>query len=914
MRKKIRCFKGSATVLSLLFSAISVSVAAQESVVTDGNGIRNVINADIAGKEMLYISEIDSSVALYTAEGKKVWSKSVENSGLNFEIVAAEITGDSEDDLLLANGNGSVYAFSSKGELLWQYTPDTKVRLSEVAVVGKGKNAKIFTGGNNFILYEVDANGKELSQTAIKGTVRKIESGNFIDKDKESLFVFTYEHDKYRSSFFGYIDPTTKEIVKSGSISDVYKGGIMVQDLKVSDLNNDGKDDLLFSGASGGAICFGMDGNLKPIFTFEATREDSQRYAYGKSVSLTPYRDEIIVQYGGVIYLINNRGEFLSKSGAPYRGIIYNDLVFLSDTKKLIGAGQIGGDNSLYYYDLTDSKWSRTEQQIAGRQLEVVENVETLYNQALNFERPSYQKKSDKSYRMMLGAAIIEDDQVHWVETKSDPKMSWLDSNVAKLDGGNLDIITEYIVTENYDRTALVASLGEIALRKDTRKPYTLTQKQIVDWAAEQEKNGNNFSIWAGHGSDPLFMDITTLEKIVEVAPTCCYGFLYAEMQNTEDNRVKYFVETCVPRLATAIRKNKSNAKLYFRYKNMFWAADCHTDLWRKMFFSGEYADILVPSAEDTNNRLQDSNFSGRVGMFASGYVDDYAMRLVDDNPTSWRPLSPGGQRSVSPYLRNAALMMAYGCRYGVLFDINYFEEPGYNALFALMKSGVLPVVDKEDILSIGSWHLMGDVDVEYHESNINNGHDLTPYLEEDNNKVFSNAGVHWCGATVPEYDYSKMMGVDYRWLNFMPTMPNGMIPITDKDYEPILKKNKADYCMSNVSVGYIKGKEVEAKEFGSYMKNIVEKGAKKMIMRVEGASWGLIKIDDTHARLVLVDSGYIDPKDNKATIYFQTKKPISGIDILTKEKFSTQNSDKLEVVVPAGTMRFIDFEYSDSL
>jgi len=30
--------------------------------------------------------------------------------------------------------------------------------------------------------------------------------------------------------------------------------------------------------------------------------------------------------------------------------------------------------------------------------------------------------------------------------------------------------------------------------------------------------------------------------------------------------------------------------------------------------------------------------------MWASGFVNDYAMRLIDDNPTSWRPLSPGGQ------------------------------------------------------------------------------------------------------------------------------------------------------------------------------------------------------------------------------------------------------------------------------
>ena len=43
------------------------------------------------------------------------------------------------------------------------------------------------------------------------------------------------------------------------------------------------------------------------------------------------------------------------------------------------------------------------------------------------------------------------------------------------------------------------------------------------------------FQMWVGHGNDPFYVRINTLEKILEVAPKTCYGFIYAEMNGTSD-------------------------------------------------------------------------------------------------------------------------------------------------------------------------------------------------------------------------------------------------------------------------------------------------------------------------------------------------------------------------------------------
>ena len=859
---------------------------------TAGNGIRNTVIGKIDNKNVLYISEIDGAISCYTIKGEKIWRNESQNSALLFEIVAADIDGDGDDDILAASGDGNLYCWKSNGTLMWKFNPGIKVRLSEVAFVKNGNHSQIFTGGNNYKLYEVDLHGKLVSETAIKGVVRKIESGKFINSTQEVLFLFTLKHDKFGSDFFGFIDPVTKKKIKEKDINDIlgktYRG-IVVQDISVADINKNGTDEILIFGSKGGATYTAIDGNLTKVGSYISPNKDNQRYAHTIGTCLLPFKDEIVIQMGGLMYVTDLDGNLKYKQGERYKGIIYNDLVFDDVSKQLIAGGQIGGGNGVYFYKTSKKKWWEKEHELIGRMKEVKTNLEKLYQQALSFKTPKYQKKNSKDFIMITGVKE--------------------NSAVKKIKNQKIIYPKQFILSESTPRTELAKKIGGNAYKIDKRKKYNLSRKQIISIAKKQEKNNEPFTLWAGHGTDPFITQLETLEQIIKVAPTTCYGFTYAEMANTKDPRVIYFVRHCVPRLAKVIRDCKSPAKLYFRYKGMFWGADSHAKLWSELFFSNKYNDILIPSAEDTNNRLQDLNFSGRVGMLVSGYVNDYAMRLVDDNPTSWRPLSPGGQRSISPYLRNAAIMASYGSRYGLLFNISYLEEPGYNILFALMKSGIIPFVEKEDMLSIGAWHLIKEVDEEYLDI-VNKGHNLCTYTPEDSNNVVSVASLNWCGATIPKYDYSKIaMGVKYRWLNFMPETPNGMIPITHVNYASVLEKKETPYFVSNIKKGYVNDQKVDGKTFGPVMENKINKAAKKLPVKITGASWSAIKLDQNHTRLVLVDPGYVDPQNCDATITILGNTPTKITDILSKETLILKEN-KVKLIIPAGSMRFIDLEY----
>jgi hypothetical protein len=232
------------------------------------------------------------------------------------------------------------------------------------------------------------------------------------------------------------------------------------------------------------------------------------------------------------------------------------------------------------------------------------------------------------------------------------------------------------------------------------------------------------------------------------------------------------------------------------------------------------------------------------------------------------------------------------------------------DVLYALMASGVLPIVEKEDILSVGSWHMIKDPDEEFIHT-IDDGHDINRYTHEDGNGVFSYGQVQWAGIDLPSYDFSRIaLGVEYRWLNQVPPLPYGMVPIVPDLYKENLMKEEYPFTISNVKRGYVNNQWVSPQELAPEIRKAVQKGAGLLPVLVSGVSWSAIKIDETHTRIVLIDPGFIEPQERNAVIEFQGKIPVEARDILSNEVLEISGSE-LQLSVPAGSVRFIDVTYN---
>ncbi|GAA3615121.1 hypothetical protein Q4Q39_02170 [Flavivirga amylovorans] len=870
--------------------------------ITSISSIRKVVSTQIGNEPALFISGLTGEVGCYTTSGKELWRTSTpNNNALVFDIEAEDINGDNQDEYIAVSADGYVHCWDSTGKTLWNFRPEVKVRLSQVEVIKTDEGAFVFVGGNNNRLYKLDNKGALVSANEIKGVMARMEAGNFVDKNTNSLFVMTYTHDKTGYSYGAFLDPISGEELKEFKTTKLPKDykSLMVTDVKVSDVNKDGRDDVLIFGTTRQFFpaFYAIDGDGNNFVKFTPTTKEEKQgakyiYAHAIGESLTPIKDEIIMRHGRIVFKVDTKGKLIERTSTKEKKerFAVNSIVLEKESKTLFVAGEVDGGNAVYALDINSNEgWQRNPPSI-GRVPEVRKNIKELYKQVMSFELPSYQTKEKDPWVMVY-------------RSKLDPK-------IKDLKGANLTIIPRMESwRQKYDRSEIIAAVGEeYGSKRDRRGDYVNEEAYFLDRARTFEKNKEPFVIWAGHGSDPFYTDINTLEKILKVAPTTCHGFVFAEMAKTEDPRSHYYVNTIMPRLAKACREH-GFAKLYYRYKQTFWATDVQLEPWRTLFLSKKYKDIVVPCTEDTNSYTQDLNLAGRVGMMMGGYVDNFGMRIVGDNVTGWRPFAPGGQRLPSCFVRSGVMRAIYGAKHGVIsgnFDLE--DDLELNLLFALMGSGVLPQANQDNIESIGSWHVIDGLNEKFTEKE-HSGHDVDNYGKEDEEAVLSVTQVHWAGSSVPEYDFSKALGVDYRWLNFVPELPNGMIPIAPGESEVSLKENNTPYIKSDVSYGIVNGERLEPKEFGAILMETAKKGADNLLINVKGAAWSAIRLDESHIRVILLDQGYLDPQERNAVITFNKKQPTSAKDILSGKPLKVEEN-QVKLTVPAGAMKFIDITY----
>ncbi len=89
-----------------------------------------------------------------------------------------------------------------------------------------------------------------------------------------------------------------------------------------------------------------------------------------------------------------------------------------------------------------------------------------------------------------------------------------------------------------------------------------------------------------------------------------------------------------------------------------------------------------------------------------------------------------------------------------------------------------------------------------------------------------------------------------------------------------------------------------------------LEEGASRLQVLVKGnVALTVVKLDDEHVRITLIDPGYTDPANREAEIVLQHLNGTSAKDILSGENISIIDK-KMNISVPAGIFRIIDVQH----
>ncbi len=241
----------------------------------------------------LLASTREGTLMAVTPAGKEVWSK-IFPGGVN-GVAAGDVDGDGVDEIAIARQDGFTTLLTADGREMWSqqlkyYRRPPYVNLVRMGDLNGDGKAEIVVGGENWRFYAYDATGKELWQFE---TVHPSRSGAIADLDgdgKQEVVAGTHyytstvlSHDgkrvwayrlgpiaydvaignfdgnKTRGVVFGAGDGIIHYTDSTGNSRLKFDTGDEVRHVAASDLDGDGRDEVLAASDNSYLYCFGAD-------------------------------------------------------------------------------------------------------------------------------------------------------------------------------------------------------------------------------------------------------------------------------------------------------------------------------------------------------------------------------------------------------------------------------------------------------------------------------------------------------------------------------------------------------------------------------------------------------------------------------------------------------------------------------
>ncbi len=872
---------------------------------TGGHTVYQLRCAYQAGRTdpLLVGAAYDGTIVCYTTAGRELWTNS-DSSAFPFDLTTFDIDGDGRDEILVASADGILRALDPDGALLWSFKREPPL-LQVAATRSADGTISILTGGMEKVLYSLRPDGTVRARNASPFVVRHIRCGNIFGDGNPLAAVVTAKNDKSRH-LLQLHDPATlaprwekplaltaANPTKGTAFEVPWLGNrLPAYSLLLTDVNGDGCDEMLLSHDFSKKGVFSVyDRNARKLFT--SSRKGLRGKAYRMNLLCRTQTgvagaDAILGLFGHQLVEYALDGSIRSIHDAGYA---FADGVYDKGSRTYFLGGSISGGDGIHALRLDRAGWGKSFSMLrpGGRIAEVEANLALLEKQVAGFTPPAYQPVP-RSTLVITG--------------RNQPEIARL---AAGHDFSALRFAQFNLFTEDYDRSALGAGWDR---RRESRHKYNFSADQIVAFARAREQAGEPFALWAGHGNDPFYMRLETIRRVLDAAPTALRALVFPEMTDT-NQAMAYAVKHHIIPVARLCRKH-GKAKVVLRNKSVFWNANCYLDLWRDTLLSSEYRDVFLPGMEETNDRCQALSLAGSTGLWLAGVFDGITARAVTDNANFCRFWEWGAQQVLHHMFRSLAYRASLGADW---FLVNVYQgDPKQLAvLYRMLDKGIIAVPDREALLSVSPVCVGMRKPAEAFVRHGNNGHAVNRYKPGEPDMVFDRLDTYWAAAPTPEHDLTRYgMGSERRMLDFLPRYPYGLLSMmpaeTDLDSIPRVRR----MVQTDGVVFYDeRGKAVTPKEYRPRMEAALKAGAAELPVRVRGnVAWSVVRLDEAHVRVMILDRGYLDPAERDAEIVCQQLQPRWCRDILSGEELPG-DGPRYRLTVPAGSLRILDIEHA---
>ncbi|MBN2450169.1 MAG: PQQ-binding-like beta-propeller repeat protein [Lentisphaeria bacterium] len=838
---------------------------------------------DTASGRVLLCAAYDGAVLCCRQDtGERLWQARI--GGFPFDLAVGDVDGDGLDECLVAAADGRLYAFDGDGTPLWTYAQAAPLYQVCLARTEEGAVC-IATGGVAQGVAVLSADGRVLRERVLPHCVRHLRAGRITGAPGAQLAVATASSGlsgKLSLHLFELPDLAPLWTRTDLGLHSHNSGRRFFSMALFGADGTEGQDILLSHSWGDGARVTAFDGRGRERYS----RADP------KAVPRIPYRmnllepvesaeDRCVLDlFGNLLIEHAPDGTVRRVATAKYA---FANLSFDPVTRRLFLGSSVSGGDGVYGLDLGVPGWFEAFGRIraVGRLAEVEANLERLRQQVAAFVAPAYQPAPRPAMavetfppgRTFRSLATVR----HLVlsQRPDDPEAFW-------------------------------------CRRRDLRQAYDRSAEEIVALARERESAAEDFVIWSGHGV-AVYMPLETMRAVLEAAPRHCRGFVFAELEQRDERMAALVRDILVP-LAASCRAH-GRAQIILRNKNIFYNGTCYLPFWREALLESGFGDVFLPSLEETNCRTQELSLAGRLGLWLSGRFEHWSCRAVTDNACFDRMWEWSSQQVLSHHLRHLVSRAALGAD---AFFLSVHQGPAGRALprqldvfFEMLDKGVLHIPRREELLSVSSVCLgmRAPPSARFLEHGAN-GHAMSFPRDDHAPMVFDRLDTYWGGAPVLEHDLSGIaFGVTRRMTNYLPTAPYGMIAIVPAD-GPASERFRRMVLTDGEAFFDAEGGRHGPAEYAPHVRALLEHAAAELPVRVTGeVHWVVSRLDPGHVRITLVDPGYVDPAERRATVLLQHLDGTACRDILSGEDLAVA-AGRIEVTVPAGSLRILDLEH----
>jgi hypothetical protein len=332
---------------------------------------------------------------------------------------------------------------------------------------------------------------------------------------------------------------------------------------------------------------------------------------------------------------------------------------------------------------------------------------------------------------------------------------------------------------------------------------------------------------------------------------------------------------------------------------------------------------VAAAATEDSNSRTPEINLMGRGGLWQAGLLSVNDVSIHGDLFSFNRFQQWEYPKAGHPYLRLLVAHTTMGMtqissRIREIMpsaDSSVFEVTGKESteiLFHLLGKGIIFSPDREDALGYSPIGMVVHRPPQKWLKDAHNGHapDMWEDDEELHHAVLPHNGCLWGMTNTPEHALQKVLFNKGRQFGYeIPATPYGLVAFVPEFTNLDDVAHIKDWWHTDgIYVWKQGGPKLTGEEAAVALKADFKQAAEKLPFRQTSKAVFLqvLKMGDDHFRLVLVDPGWIDPRDREVEVKIQLEGDYGVKNILSKQEYEVTENNFM-VKVPAGLFAVVD-------